>query len=125
MAHYAILNSDNIVTRVEVVNNEAITDVDGNEQEQLGINLLITLYGDGNYKQTSYNSNFRKNYASVGFAYDVTRDAFIEHTSPYPSWVFNEETCLYESPTPMPINDKGYVWNEETISWQDVPEPTV
>ena len=55
MAHFAILNESNIVTRVEVINNDVILDGDGVEQEQLGIDFLTSLYGAGNYKQTSYN----------------------------------------------------------------------
>ncbi len=65
MAHFAILNESNIVTRVEVINNAVLLDGDGVEQEQLGIDFLTSLYGAGNYKQTSYNKKIRKNYPGL------------------------------------------------------------
>jgi hypothetical protein len=66
--------------------------------------------------QTSYNGNFRKNYAGVGFTYDKTRDAFIP-PQPYPSWTLNEDTCLWDAPTPHPDDGKVYSWDESTLSW--------
>ena len=70
MAHYAELDNQNKVTRVVVVANEVITDGDGVEQEQLGIDFLTGLYGGGDYKQASYNENFRKNFPTRGYVYD-------------------------------------------------------
>jgi len=66
--------------------------------------------------QTSYNGNFRKNYAGIGYTYDKVRDAFIA-PQPYPSWLLNEQTCQWESPTPMPTDDKRYQWDEATLNW--------
>ena len=98
---------------------DVITDGDGNEQEQLGIDFLIQLNGGvGLYKQTSYNGNFRKNYAGIGMTYDSNRDAFIE-TQPFHSWTLNESTCLWEAPTPYPTDDKNYSWNESTTNWME------
>ena len=83
------------------------------------------------YKQTSYNTRggvhlldgtpFRKNYAGIGFTYDEARDAFIPPT-PYPSWVLEEDTCLWEAPVPMPddADTVEYVWDEATTSWVGV-----
>ena len=83
----------------------------------------------GEWIQTSYNTiggqhvnggtPLRKNYASVGGTYDSTRDAFIP-PKPYPSWILNEDSCLWESPVPYPDadSDERYEWNEETASWQ-------
>ena len=83
----------------------------------------------GEWIQTSYNtyggqhSNggtpLRKNYAGIGYSYDRTKDAFIP-PKPYPSWVLNEETCLWGAPTPMPTDDKFYEWDETTTSWKEV-----
>jgi len=112
MAHFAILNESNIVTRVEVINNAVILDDDDVEQEQLGIDFLISLYGAGNYKQTSYNGNKRKNYARIGYTYDASRDAFIQ-SKPYASWTLNESTCQWIAPVTYPDDDKSYVWDED------------
>ena len=61
----------------------------------------------------------RKNYAGIGFTYDEQRDAFIP-PKPYPSWLLNEETCLWEAPIPYPTDDKLYSWDESTTSWVEV-----
>jgi len=120
MAHFAELDSTNNVFKVHVLNNEVITDADGNEQEQLGINFLTQLYNSaGWYKQTSYNGNFRKNYAGVGYTYDSQKDAFIA-PQPYSSWTLNEDTCRWESPVPYPEDDKNYRWDETTTNWVEV-----
>ena len=123
MAHFAHLNKNNEVIRVSVVSNEVITDSDGNEQEQLGVNFLIQHSGTGWYKQTSYNGTFRKNYAGVGYTYDPTRDAFIE-PQPFDSWTLNEETCQWEAPVPYPTDGLEYTWNEDTLAWDEVVTPT-
>lgn len=120
MAHFTRLDRANQVISVEAVNNEVITDGDGVEQEQLGIDFLTQLYGGvGWYKQTSYNSTFRKNYAGVGYTYDKTRDAFIA-PQPYPSWTLNEDTCQWTAPVTRPDDGKRYEWVEATTSWKEI-----
>ena len=128
MSSFAKLNSENIVITVESVVNEVITDSNGIEQEQLGINFLRTLYNEPNtiWKQTSYNTHggvhsnnktpFRKNFAGIGYQYDSQRDAFIP-PKPYNSWVLNKQTCNWEAPVPKPNNENKYTWNESTLSW--------
>lgn len=118
MAHFAELGEDNIVLRVIVVNNEELM-VDGEESEAKGAQFCRDLLG-GVWKQTSYNGNFRKNYAGTGYTYDSGRDAFIP-PKPFNSWILNEETCLWEAPVPRPSGDTMYVWDEDTTSWI-VPE---
>lgn len=118
MAHFAELDENNIVTNVIVVHNDEILDENGNESEQKGIDFCANLLG-GKWIQTSYNNNFRKNYAGIGYLYDPIRDAFIGQ-KPFPSWVLNEDTCRWETPIPMPLG-KPYLWNEETVSWIEVP----
>lgn len=83
----------------------------------------------GEWLQTSYNTHggvhanggtpLRKNYAGIGYTYDRTRDAFIP-PQPFPSWVLNDETCLWECPVAYPNDGKRYIWNEETLSWIEV-----
>ena len=118
MAHFAELDESNIVKNVIVVNNNELLDENGNELEQKGIDFCVNLLG-GTWIQTSYNNNFRKNYAGIGYLYDPMRDAFIGQ-KPFASWVLNEDTCRWEAPVIMPLG-KAYVWDEETINWIEVP----
>ena len=122
MAHFAELNANNIVTRVVVVNNDVIK-VDGAENEQAGVDFLISLYGDSTWKQTSYNATFRKNYAGKGYTYDSDKDAFIPPKF-YPSWTLVEDTCQWEAPVTYPDVAEGeetyYKWDEDTKSWVEV-----
>jgi|TARA_R100001086_G_scaffold52417_1_gene23390 hypothetical protein len=112
MAHFAKLGVGNIVEKVVVVSNDIAT------SEQAGIDFLNNLYGTNDiWKQTSYNCNFRKNYAGKNFTYDESRDAFIG-PQPYPSWILNEDTCRYDPPIEKP--DGNYVWNELHRKWEEV-----
>jgi len=122
MAHFAQLSSDNTVSQVIVVNNADTIDQDGNESEAVGIAFCQQLLGaDTRWIQTSYNARIRKNYAGIGFAYDEDLDAFIP-PKPFPSWVLNEDICLWESPLPMPNDGQKYQWNEDQGQW--IPEST-
>ena len=137
MAHFATIdNSTNKVIRVEVINNAVITDSNGDDQEQLGIDFLEQIHGGGGvtYKQTSYNNNIRKNFATVGGTYDSSKDAFIDplpvgRSSPeasdevvWNSWVLNDTTCKWEPPTAYPTDGKPYTWDESTTSWAESKE---
>jgi hypothetical protein len=120
MAYFAKLGTGNIVEQVISINNAVITDANGVEQEQLGVDFINKLYNTRDvWKQTSYNNNIRKNFAGIGYQYDQTRDAFIAH-KPYNSWILNEDTCRWEAPVAMPINDNRYTWNESTLTWDIV-----
>ena len=114
MAYFAQLNDENIVTQVIAVANEELLD-NGIESEAKGIAFCQSLLG-GNWKQTSYNKRIRKNYAGIGYTYDSTRDAFIP-PKPYPSWVLNEDTCLWGSTVSYPTDGNLYRWDEETLTW--------
>jgi hypothetical protein len=104
MSHFAKIEN-NIVTEVIVA-----------EQDFINSGSV----GDSfEWVQTSYNSNFRKNYAGIGYIYDPTRDAFIP-PQPHPSWTINEDTCQYDSPVPYPTDDKMYTWDESTTNWKEV-----
>lgn len=115
MAHFAQIDGNNIVRQVLVIEQEVID---------------TGLFGEpSSFVQTSYNTHggvhtlggtpLRKNYAGIGYTYDSGRDAFIP-PKPYNSWVLNEDTCLYEAPTPMPTDDKRYSWDEDTTSWVEI-----
>jgi len=102
------------------VENGIVTQVIVAEQDVIDSGL----FGTG-WVQTSYNTRggqhpegrpLRKNYAGVGYTYDVARDAFIS-PQPYASWTLNDATCLWEAPTPEPMDDKRYTWDEASLSW--------
>ena len=118
MAHYAFIDFNSIVTEVITGKNEK---EDGVDWEQW--------YGEfrgQTCKQTSYNTYggvhqlggtpIRKNYAGIGYKYDPQRDAFIP-PQPFPSWIVNEDTCLWDAPTPIPTDGQRYNWDEATTSW--------
>jgi hypothetical protein len=119
MAHFAKLDENNTVLEVLVVNNEVLNNLPFPDSEPLGVEFLTTLTEYANWKQTSYNASFRKNYAGTGFTYDSVRNAFIPPNQ-FSSWVLNEDTCRYDSPVPYPQDDKLYTWDETTTSWKEV-----
>jgi len=117
MAYFAKLGTGNIVENVISINNSVITDSNGVEQEQLGVDFINKLYNTRDvWKQTSYNNNIRKNFAGIGYQYDQTRDAFIPK-KPFNSWILNEQTCLWNAPVAYPTDGKRYSWNETTKNW--------
>jgi hypothetical protein len=123
MAHFAQLDTENQIINVVVVNNEVILDENGVEKEQIGIDFCKSIFGqDTAWVQTSYNKNFRKNYAVIGGSYDATKDAFIDQ-KPFPSWILDENTCKWIPPTPEPLPDPNnwYQWDEPTQSWVAKP----
>jgi hypothetical protein len=130
MAHYAFLDENNTVTEVIV----------GKDEGQDGINweLQYAAFRNQECKRTSYNTHggvyydpetnepavdqskaFRKNYAGIGYTYDILRNAFIP-PKPFASWVLDEETCLWQPPVVYPTDGQHYIWNEETTSWQEI-----
>ena len=118
MAHFCELDGNNVVQRVIVVANKDTADANGNEVESIGVAFCQKLFG-GNWKQTSYNGNIRKNYAGIGYVYDAAIDAFVP-PKPYASWVLNNDTAQWGAPTPMPTDGKRYSWDEATLSWVEI-----
>lgn len=115
MAHFAKLDENNVVTQVIVVSNQDTSDALGVEKEHIGAAFCEKLFG-GNWKQTSYNAKFRKNYAGIGYSYNEELDAFVP-PKPYSSWILNEETAQWEPPAPMPNDGQMYHWDETNITW--------
>ena len=113
MAHFAEL-IDGIVARVIVVSN-ADTAQGGVEDGAIGAAFCHNLLG-GEWVQTSYNGNMRKNYAGIGYTYDTARNAFIA-PKPFASWVLDEATCWWTAPMPMPSAGGPWTWDEVTLSW--------
>ena len=117
MAHFAKLDDNNIVIDVNVVNNDTIENLPFPDSEVIGV-AFLTEWSNGytNWKQTSYNGNFRKNYAGIGYTFDPVLNAFIP-PKPYPSWLLNTEICQWTAPVPYPNDGKSYSWDEATQSW--------
>ena len=110
MAHFAEIDENNIVLRVLVVDNE---------QEQRGQEFLSVDLGlGGTWIQTSYNGNFRKQFAGRGYEYDSVADVFIQ-PQPYPSWSL-DENFDWQPPIPYPNDGADYSWNEEDQSWVEL-----
>lgn len=131
MASFAKIGLNGKVIEVQSVVNEVLHDSNGVEQEVNGIDFLTKLTGWSIWKQTSYNTiggvhklgstPFRKNFAGIGYTYDEDRDAFIP-PKPYPSWLLNEDTCLWEAPVAYPDDGQRYTWNETNQTWDLVSE---
>ena len=124
MAHYAFLNENNIVTEVIVGKDEGETGIDWEQHygEFRGQTCKRTSYNTSGGVHTLGSAPLRKNYAGIGYTYDSIRDAFIP-PKPFNSWVLNEDSCLWEAPTPMPNDGKIYNWDEETTSWIEISSP--
>jgi hypothetical protein len=122
MAHFAQIGENNKVINVIVVDNMVLFDEENaTYDERLGIAFCNSLI-PGKWVQTSYNNNIRKNYAGIGYTWDEGRDAFIP-PKPFESWVLDEDTCTWESPSPRPdsVADDVYLrWNEETLQWEEI-----
>jgi hypothetical protein len=116
MAHFAQIDEQGAVLTVIVVNNSDILDANGQESEAIGKQFCTSLLG-GEWVQTSYNGNMRKQYASIGGSYDAVNDVFIS-PKPYPSWVL-DENFDWQAPVPKPGDD--YVWDEDNQQWVQVP----
>lgn len=120
MAHFAKVNENNIVESVVVVNDE---------NENNGNEFLNSIGFEGNWIKTSYNTlankhllggiPLRKNFAGIGYTYNIELDAFIP-PKPYPSWSLDENTCQWNPPVSSPNDGKSYIWNEDTLSWVEV-----
>jgi hypothetical protein len=126
MAHFAELDSNNVVKQVIVVSNADTSTAQGEEKESIGIAFCERLLG-GTWVKTSYNGNIRKNYAGIGYTYDKDRDAFIS-PKPYASWVLDETTCRWNAPVALPSDagqgepPKFYTWDENTVNWVEVTQ---
>ena len=127
MAHFAQLDSNNVVTQVIVVSNDDTSDSNGTETESIGVAFCQKLLGaDTNWKQTSYNGNMRGNYAGIGYTYMEnvatlgvgSTDVFIAQ-QPHDSWTISTSAAQWEAPITQPtLTDEQraagsyYTWDE-------------
>lgn len=139
MAHFAELDSNNIVKRVIVVSDRDNTDENGAENESCGIAFCQTLFGENtNWKQTSYNNRIRKSFAGKGMVYNESLDMFIAQ-KPYESWTldssgdWNPPIATPELTEEEETAGKFYIWNDEayqgdtatpkTLGWELITPP--
>ena len=116
MAHFAKINSNNIVENVIVVNNADCGGGDFPESEPIGQAFIASIGLDGEWLQTSYHSNFRKEYAGIGYSYDVDTDVFVA-PQPFPSWTLDSNHD-WQAPTPKP--EGNWLWDESELAWVEV-----
>jgi len=130
MAKFAQIDENNIVTQVIVAEQDFIDALsDLNRWVKTSYNIRGGVYYDPNTNEPAEDQSviqgdlarMRKNYAGIGYTYDESRDAFIP-PQPYPSWILNEETCLWSSPVPYPTDGQVYIWNEENTVWEQITE---
>ena len=115
MAHFAELDENNIVLRV-IPGVDYPYDGESIYQQETGRVWKRTSYNTYGGQHRLGGTPFRKNYAGIGHDYDAQRDAFYA-PSPYPSWTLDEDTCIWQPPTPMPVDDNMYTWDENTRTW--------
>lgn len=119
MAYFAQLDDDGTVLQVISISNTDAPDPAPSQSEPLGQAFICDVLGlPGEWRQTSYNNNFRKQYAGPGFTYDADADVFIA-PQPYPSWTLDANHD-WQAPTPYPSDGRIYEWDEDTLSWVEV-----
>lgn len=123
MPYFAQLDDALTVTQVIVINDETLGKISFPESETVGVAFCQSLFGlHTNWKQTSYDASFRKNFAGIGYSYNPALDAFIA-PSPYSSWILDLATCQWFAPVPYPSDGKSYAWDETVSSWILVETP--
>jgi hypothetical protein len=115
MAHFAKIDESNIVIDIIRISNEDLLDENGEESEDIGLNVVRSFTGYDNWIQASYNSNFRNMYPDTGCIYDPVRDVFI-NPKPMDDFIFDEESLEWVPPIPVPEGGDWF-WNPETNSW--------
>jgi hypothetical protein len=108
MAHFAELNSDNVVLRIVVIDNNDVSSHGGDLSEQAAeyVKTIVPLIGGTRYVQTSYNNKFRRSYASIGGKYLPEKNIFIG-AQPYSSWILDSDD-VYKPPVARPSEDQRY-----------------
>ena len=120
MAHFAELDNNNVVTRVVVVGNDVSTaagPLGTNDMHVDGETWCVNFFKGGNWKQTSYNNNFRKQYCGKGYTFDSAKNKFIS-PQPYTSWALDGNDD-WQAPVTYPtdIKDKFIDWDEAGQKW--------
>jgi hypothetical protein len=116
MAHFAQLDATGTVFEVLVVDNASIDNLPFPESEPVGIAYLNSFLPPAVWKQTSYNNNFRKRYAGIGYTYMEQYDVFVPPKE-YPYFIFDTTKMEWVPPVPYPTDGGGYVWDDTTRAW--------
>lgn len=119
MAHFVVLDENNIVIDITVVADSDCLDSDGNQSEEVGVAFLTNLFGDKNWKLTSLTGGFRNKFAGIGYSYLPDSDVFVT-PEPYPSWSLNDDYD-WEAPIAYPDDGKHYRWLEGSGEWEEIP----
>lgn len=122
MAHYALIDGNNIVVSVIVGKDETTGDWESYYAAKTGLICKRTSYNTRAGVHVNGGVAYRKNYASKGYAFDAQRDAFIPPRR-FQSWTLNEQTCTWEPPVPRPEGPGLWVWDESAGEWQELPPP--
>lgn len=121
MAHFAEIDEMGFVLGVIRLDNEDAPDPATTNSEPLGQAFIADTLGlPGEWRQTSYNGNFRKQYAGPGYRYDADADVFIA-PQPFPSWTLDANHD-WQPPTPRPSEGGPWMWDEETLSWVEITD---
>lgn len=121
MAYFAELDADGIVQQVISISNDDAPDPAPGNSEEAGQAFIANVLGlPGEYRQTSFNGNFRGRYAGIGYRYDSARDQFIA-PQPFPSWSL-DESGNWQPPIAYPNDGGFYVWDEASAEWVSVDE---
>ena len=122
LSYFARIDNDGIVVQVIAIEKDMLDSGnwgDPNDWVQTSYNTYAGVHYAPNSRTPDGGIALRKNYAGIGYTYDQTRDVFIA-PQPYPSWELDEDTCLWNPPTPYPEDGKKYDWDEETTSWIEI-----
>lgn len=121
MAHYAFLDENNQVLEVIVGKDEWENGVDWEQHyaEFRGLACKRTSYNTSGGQHNLGGVPFRKNYAGPGYTYSPELDAFIP-PKPYPSWILDQHTCLWQAPVSLPDAENSYIWDENSLTWKSV-----
>jgi hypothetical protein len=125
MAHFAKLDENNVVVEILVVSNDDIQNLPFPESEAVGVAYLNSFLPEANWKQTSYNNNFRFRYAGIGYTYytNCGEHGGFAHPKPADNWVWAEETCEWIPPIPYPTDGINYYWDFERNQWAPTIQP--
>tara|TARA_Y100000004_G_scaffold50498_1_gene55649 strand:+ start:1346 stop:1699 length:354 start_codon:yes stop_codon:yes gene_type:complete len=116
MAYFVTLNNENIVSDIQVISDDILIGIDGNENDQNGIDFLNQMQGFHPKRLRTYKDGSKRNiFASVGCSYDANNDVFIL-PKPYPSWTLNSDN-KWEAPVSPPTDGEVHIWNEENQQW--------
>ena len=116
MAHFAKIKNNKVIQVIKENDDFLESLPTPNNWLKTSYNTHGGKYYDPNTNKINTKKPFRKNYAKIGYTYDKELDAFIPPQT-FPSWVLNDDSCLWQPPIPLPDDGKEYIWNEQEKKW--------